>query len=92
MPEPPKPEFSPLEIIRTGLVKFGKVEHHKLHEYKRGTLFNASGKRVDRPKEAISMAAHEALLEGARDVPGKRRAEKVNEALSRVMKKNRGGA
>ena len=89
LPPPPKPELSPLDVIRTGLVKFGKVEHHKLHEYKRGTLYNASGRRVDRPKEAISMAAHEALLEGARDVPGKRRVEKVKEKLENIAPKKR---
>jgi hypothetical protein len=92
LPEPPKPELSPLDVARTGLVKFGKVESHKLREYKRGELYNASGKRVDRPKEAISMAAHEALLEGARDVPGKHRVEKMNEALERLARKNKDAA
>jgi len=88
LPEPPKPELSPLDVARTGLVKFGKLEHDKLHEYKRGDLYNASGRRVDRAKEAVSIAAHEALLEGARDVPGKRRREKLKERLERIAGKN----
>ena len=88
VPEPPKPELSPLDVARTGLVKFGKLEHDKLHQYKRGDLYNASGRRVDRAKQAVSIAAHEALLEGARDVPGKRRREKLKERLERIAGKN----
>ena len=87
LPPPPKLELTPLDVIRTGLVKYGKVESQKLHEYKRGELYNASGNRVTKAKEAISMAAHEAVLEGARDVPGRRRVEKINEALERIAKK-----
>jgi hypothetical protein len=64
----------PLVTGPAGLANYQEIKQEKWNEFKRGRLFNASGNRVDRPNQAISIAQHEARQAGARNVPGKKKA------------------
>jgi hypothetical protein len=64
----------PMTTGPAGLANYQEIKQEKWNQFKRGRLFNASGNRVDRPNQAISIAQHEARQAGARNVPGKKKA------------------
>jgi hypothetical protein len=81
--DPGKEEHHVKPIITgpSGQASYGQILQHKLEEFKRGNLYNASGRRVDRRNQAVNIARHEARLAGARDVPEEGKAEKTKREM-----------
>jgi hypothetical protein len=91
-PERQEPPPHPISTGPTGQIKYGTIEHHKLHEMKRGALYNTSGTRVDRRNEAIFIARDEARRAGARNVPPDEKTKRSMRAQAKDSVSKKGAA
>src|SRR5947199_8715213 len=70
----------PIHLAPGGLKKYAEIAAEKVNEFRRGRLYNVSGRRVGRYNQAISVAQREAIMEDAPDVPGKKKKARMKRA------------